>query len=86
MVCNWGDIMLKKIDYTGHNKTVYICDRCKKELDTSVDRRYRVSVHIDKIGSKSGSHVKQIRAYDLCKRCCSILCTNIEKSKKKSDE
>lgn len=73
--------MLIKIDHTGKKGTIYSCDRCKKEINTDNERRYKVTVEI---GKTVGHHYKTvIKKYDLCKHCCSILCHAIEKGVQK---
>lgn len=68
--------MLLQVDRTGKDGSIYICDRCKKEIHTNTERRYRLCANIDK--SLKG-YSKTIRAYDLCKHCCSVVCHAIEK-------
>ena len=72
--------MLVKIDHTGKDGTLYICDRCKKEINTKVERRYKMSVSIGK--TKNHSYNTTIKSYDLCKHCCSLICRAIEKGVK----
>ena len=73
--------MLIKIDHTGKRGTIYICDRCKHKIDTSEERRYKISVEIGK--TQGHTYKTVLKKYDLCKHCCIVLCHAIEKGVKK---
>ena len=69
--------MLVKTDYTGKSKSIYACDRCKKELHTEEDNRFRVDIR---------KNNKMIKKWDLCIKCYSALYRGIEKGVKKDGE
>lgn len=70
--------MLKAIDYTGKKKSVYICDRCGKRINTSSERRYKVSIRTPK---GKTSVMKTLNGYDLCRCCTGNIINMIEKGK-----
>jgi coenzyme F420-reducing hydrogenase alpha subunit len=76
-------IMLIKRDYTGKTKSVYECDKCKRKINTTTEKRYRIKLNTYK---NRTSVEAGIRTYDLCRRCASIINNYIMKGIKKKEE
>ena len=65
--------MIKSKDCTGKKGSIFECDRCKCEIHTPKDDRYRVAVQ------NVPRSVKTVKAWDLCRRCYVLLYRAIEK-------
>lgn len=68
--------MIKKIDKTGKNKSLYICDMCNKIINTT----NRVGIH-----TKIGTDKIIQKKWDLCDKCYAILNRSIIKYKGKKE-
>ena len=67
--------MLIQKNYTGRTKSIFLCDRCKRKIETDKNDRYRVVVQKTPNSLRSN----QIQAWDLCERCYSALDRGIKK-------
>jgi DNA-directed RNA polymerase subunit RPC12/RpoP len=68
--------MLKNIDYTGKNKTEYICDKCGRDINNDNLKRFKININTPKKNSKST--LKTYRSYDLCSRCTTVIIKYLE--------
>lgn len=75
--------MLIKTDYTGRTRSLYECDKCGKRINTSTEKRYKIRINTYK--GRSSTEI-QIRGYDLCRRCSSIINNYIMRKENKKEE
>ena len=64
--------MLISKDCTGKTGSIFECDRCKGEIHTPKEGRYRIAVQ------NTSESVKTVSSWDFCRRCYRILCRSIE--------
>lgn len=72
--------MLKSIDTSGKTGSIYVCDRCGKDLCNNKDMINRITSYKSTLG-----YYKHDRKWDLCDRCYRALCRGIKKGVPKKD-
>lgn len=74
--------MIIEKDYTGKKGSIFECDRCKAEIHSPKDARYRIAVQ------NTSKSVKTVKSWDFCRRCYVLLYKSIEKGvvRKESDK
>lgn len=67
--------MLKSIDYSGNQGSIFICDKCGKEICVNKNYKFKISVQ----GFFKTNRPNNIKKIDLCKDCYTDLCNYIKK-------
>lgn len=69
--------MLKSVDYSGNQGSIFICDKCKKEILTNKETRFRMQVQ----GFFKTNYPSSVNKFDLCEKCYINLCNYIKKER-----
>ena len=72
--------MLKSVDTSGKIGSIYVCDRCYKEMNNNTDTMYRITAYTSRTG-----YYKKDNKWDLCNKCYKALCRGIKKGVPKKD-
>ena len=72
--------MLVKRDISGKSKTIYMCDICKKTIESDSDNIYKVTV------GKSPRFYTTHRGWHFCEKCFKEIDDSIEKKEEKRNK